>query len=404
MRQYLAISGMVLMILGMVSCNKYDFEEDFGTPRDEQPTDTTTTTPTNDNNDDEWENVMDDWYNMINDYTTIDSHKKTNKSEYNVQAPFSVTIGSHIYFTTENKDKSSFVTLHNVDFRNINYGEFYTNEEGDSIRSKTSTQLYECNMYNRNVVIVNAEAYRFINGTRDPFEMPQVVVSFAGHSSEFEEKDIERNDSIFSRENIKDSVKVSFGNRPDIAPYYVSATATIDHFIKMKEQENNETMPEPTFRVEGEILYISTRTASPIFIGGSKEQANWYEVSNVKTTVKTYVVINGQKKEEYNNSELADVNWQSAVYDAGYTNKWVPANINMDATGWTYVLQFSNGEYRGLTVPMNAALISSLKSFKKDNDAKQTPFLNEAQAVKRTFSDGIQYTVNGLYPYTVAAK
>lgn len=397
----LTVMGLVVAVLVFSACSGYD-DELIIDPQ--QPEQTPNNPEKNDNNDDdEWETVMDSWYEMINSYSTIDSYIKTNKKEsYNVQAPFSASLGKDLYFCLEEKNTpmSAYISLAPVSHMNTSYGEWYSNNENDSIREVSTSQEYKCNLYTRSLVIKNAQAYRLINGQRDAFLMPTVVSSFAGHSSDVEQ--IERNDSIFDRETIKDSVRIAFSNRADIAPFYVSAKTVIDHFVDLKEQ--NETMPEPTFRVEGEILYISTRTASPIFIGGSKEQANWYEISNVKTTVKTYVVVNGQKQEEYNNSELADVNWQSAVYDAGYTNKWVPANINMDGSGWTYVLEFSNGEHRGLTVPMSVALISSLKSFQKDNNAKQTPFLNEAQAVKRTFSDGIQYTVNGLYPYTVASK
>jgi len=388
----------VVMGVIMASCSGDDFI--MNTPPQTPDTNEKNDNNKNDDND-KWENVLDDWYEMINDYKTIDSYKKTNlKDSYNAQAPFSVSLGDSMYFTTEDKNKSSFGKLHSIDPRNRSYGEWYSNAENDSLRSVTTTQLYECNLYNRNVTVTNAEAFRYVNGGRDPFVMPQVVVSFAGHSSKFEETEILRNDSIFSRENIKDSVKVAFGNRPDIKPFYVSAKTTIDHFIKMKE--NEETMPTPDVTVEGEITYISSRTASPIFI--SETSVNWYEICIVKTTQKTYVVANGAKVSEWSNDELENVNWHSAIYDAGYTNKWVPANISVDGTGWTYVLQFSNGEHRQQTVWMNNALISSLKSFSKDNNAAQTPYLNSAAAVKREFSNGTLYSVTGTYSFTVAAK
>jgi len=398
----LTVMGVLVSIVVLSSCSGYDIE-------DMQPQqDPNTNTNNNDekkDNDDKWETVMDDWYNIINNHTTIDSHKKTSKTEYIVNAPFSVSLGKHIYFTTEDKNESSFAKIHSIDPRNISYGDWYANEESDSIRSTTSTQVYECNLYNRNLVINNAEAFRFINGTRDPFEMPKIVVSFAGHSSKFEETEILRNDSIFSRENIKDSVKVSFGNRPDITSYYVSATATIDHFIKMKEQENEETMPEPSFYVDGEILWISDRTGSPVYKNYSKKDqgADWFEVSVIKTTKKTYTVVNGVKKDSYDNSQLEDATWNSCMYDAGYTNKWVPCMITPNTGGWVYTLQFSDGTYRAMDVAGGQALIDGLKSFKKDNNAEQTPFLTKG-VVKRTFTNGDLYTVNGSYPYTVAAE
>jgi len=398
----LAIIGLVsIVVLG--SCSGYDIE-------DMQPQqDPNTNTNNNDekkDNDDKWENILDDWYEMINDYKTIDSYKKTNLKEYNAQAPFSVSLGDSIYFTTEDKNKSSFGKLHSVDPRNTSYGEWYSNAENDSLRSVTTTQLYECSQYNRNVTVINAQAFRYINGGREAFEMPTIVISFAGHQSDFEAEKLERNDSLFIRENIKDSVKVAFGNRPDIKPFYVSAKTTIDHFSGMKEKD--EAMPEPTFWVEGEILYISSRTASPIYKNYSKKDqgADWFEVNVIHTTVKTYTVANGQLKDSYDNSELADATWNSCVYDAGYTNKWVPCTLTPNNGGWVYTLQFADGTYRGMDIPMNQACIDGLKSFQKDNNAAQTPFLDSAAAVKKSYSNGVLWAVNsnGLYSYTVAGK
>jgi len=408
MKTLVKLMGLAMGLV-MVSCSGYDDEFILEPQQPQQQNNDPKPDDNNKNDDDEWATVMDGYFTMENGY--IDSYIPVRingkEKEYHVNFLFKATLGNDIYrcFSEKNAARNRFVRLHDVDPRDTEYGEKYANEENDTIYTKTSTQQYEASCYNRTLSFTEGIACRYINGKPENFLMPVIKVSDSGSSSKTTE--IVRNDSIFDREEITDSVIINFIDqeaplRDDLKPMVVRAKTVIDYFIGMKEKET-ENMPEPTFRVEGEILYISTRTASPIFIGGSKEQANWYEISNVKTTVKTYVVVNGQKQEEYNNSELADVNWQSAVYDAGYTNKWVPANINMDATGWTYVLQFSNGEHRGLTVPMNAALISSLKSFQKDNNAKQTPFLTQG-FVKRTFSDGDFYTVNGLYPYTVAAE
>lgn len=392
-RIFLAIAIMGLVI---TSCNKYD-DEFFEIKEQPQPTQPEKNDSTK--HDDEWESVTDDWYNMVNNYTQIESHKKTNKNEYIVNAPFSATLGKDLYFVLDNDDtRSSFISLENVDPRNTSYGEWYSNSENDSIREVLTSQEYKCNLYVRSLVVKNAQAYRLVNGQRDAFLMPTVVTSFAGHSSDTEE--IERNDSIFNRETIKDSVRIAFANRSDIAPFYVSARTVIDHFVKVKEK--NEYMPEPNIKVGEEIVSISDRTASPIY--RSETQIDWYEVSLVKTTAKTYVVANGKKVAEWKNSDLANANWNSAMYDA-YTSKWIPCLLNMDAnqSGWTYTFQLADGTARVLSAAMNAALISSLKSFKKDNDAKQTPFLNQG-VQKRSYSDGDFYTVPGIYTYTVAHK
>lgn len=396
----LTVMGLVVAVLVFSACSGYD--DEFIIDPQPQPTTNNDTIPENknDDNDDTWETPLDDWYEMLNGNTLIDSHKKTSKKEYNVQAPFSATLGGDLYFILDNDNsRSSFISLAPVSHMNTSYGEWYSNQENDSIREVISNQEYKCNLYVRSLVIKNAQAYRFLNGQRDPFEMPIVVSSFAGHSSDVQE--IERNDSIFNRETIKDSVRIAFGERPDIAPFFVSARTVIDHFVKVKE--NNETMPEPSFYVEGEIQWISDRTASPEFTTSNKTHAIWYEVSVIKTTVKTYVVANGQLKDGWNNSELANAEWNSAILDKGYTNKWVPATINMDGSGWTYVLQFSNNEYRPLTVPENLSLMTDLKTFKEDDNASQTPFLTKG-VNKRHYSNGDFYTVTGKYSYTVAAE
>lgn len=390
--------GLVSIVV-LASCSGDDFILDMP-PVDQTPKDTTTVTPKDPKNDDDWENVTDDWYNMINNYGTIDSYKKTNKKDaYNCQAPFSADLGKDMYFVLDNDDtRSSFISLENIDPRNTSYGEWYANSENDSIREVKTTQEYKCNLYTRSLVVKNAQAYRLVNGQRDAFLMPTVVTSFAGHSSDVQE--IERNDSIFNRETIKDSVRIAFANRSDIAPFYVSAKTVIDNFVKVKEK--NETMPNPDITVGEEIISISDRTASPIY--RSETQIDWYEVSLVKTTAKTYVVANGKKVAEWKNSDLANANWNSAMYDA-YTSKWIPCLLKMDAnqSGWTYTFQLADGTARVLSAAMNASLISSLKSFQKDNDAKQTPFLTQG-VQKRSYSDGDFYTVPGIYTYTVAHK
>jgi hypothetical protein len=227
--------------------------------------------------------------------------------------------------------------------------------------------------------------------------MPVVVSSFAGHSSDVQQ--IERNDSIFDRETIKDSVQISFAGRADIAPIFVSAITVIDHFVKIKEPEV-ENMPEPSIKVDEEIVSISDRTASPVY---ANNITTWFEVSLVKTTAKVYVVVNGQLKDIWNNTELADVNWcNSAMYDLA-TGKWIPCNIQMDGSGWTYTFQMSDGTLGNTGSYQSSAVITGLKSFVNENNAKQTPFLSYG-SVKRTFSDGDFYTVNGNYPYTVAHK
>ena len=384
----------VMMSVVMVSCNTDSAYDDIREYMAQQPEPIVTPTDTVPEKDDEWETVMEMWYNMVNDYKNIDSHMKTNKSEYVVNAPFSASFGEEMYFVTENKEQSSFISLGSI--YNTNYGEWYANEENDSIRTKTTEQKCEFNLYTRVLTIVNADAYRLVNGQREVFEMPVVVSSFAGHSSDIQK--IERNDSIFDRETIKDSVRISFSGRADIKPFYVSAITVIDHFIKVVEHE--EYMPEPSVKVSYDIISITDRTASPIHNGKSFD---WYEVSLVKTVTKTYVVVNGSLAAEWNNSDLAtNADWNSAMYDT-FTGKWIPCLLVMDGNGWTYQFQLSDGTERHRTVPMEAAVTTGLKSFVKENTAEQTPLLSQG-SVKRTFSDGDFYTVNGNYPYTVAHK
>lgn len=386
------------VVLGMTvvscdaDCSYYEDLKELQQKEEKTPVTPTDTVP---EKDDEWETVMDMWYNMANDYKNVDSHMKTNKSEYVVNAPFSVSFGGYIYFITEEANKSSYISLGSI--YNTNYGEWYANEEGDSIRTKTTEQKCEFNLYERTLTVVNADAYRLINGQRESFEMPVVVSSFAGHSSDVQQ--IERNDSIFDRETIKDSVQISFAGRADIAPIFVSAITVIDHFVKIKEPEV-ENMPEPSIKVDEEIVSISDRTASPVY---ANNITTWFEVSLVKTTAKVYVVVNGQLKDIWNNTELADVNWcNSAMYDLA-TGKWIPCNIQMDGSGWTYTFQMSDGTLGNTGSYQSSAVITGLKSFVNENNAKQTPFLSYG-SVKRTFSDGDFYTVNGNYPYTVAHK
>lgn len=398
MKKILAILMGLVSIVVLGSCSGDDFILDMP-PVDNTPKDTTTTTP-DPKNDDTWENVTDDWYNMINNYGTIDSYKKTNlKDSYNCQAPFSADLGKDLYFVLDNDDtRSSFISLENVDHRNTSYGEWYSNSENDSIREVSTSQEYKCNLYTRSLVVKNAQAYRLVNGQRDAFLMPTVVTSFAGHSSDVQE--IERNDSIFNRETIKDSVRIAFASRSDIKPFHVSAKTVIDHFVKVKEK--NENMPNPNITVDEEIIAITDRTATPIYAGNT---ITWYETSLVKTTKNVYVIVNGQKKDVWENSGLASVDWcNSAMYDTA-TGRWIPCHLAMDPdqSGWSYTFQLANGNAAKLDAPMNAALISSLKSFQKDDNAKQTPFLTQG-VQKRSYSDGDFYTVPGIYTYTVAHK
>lgn len=390
------------MVVGIVvsSCSGYD--DEFLLLPDTPDTPTTEDNNDGDENEDIWESVMDDWYTIENNHSLIVSHKETNLNEYVVEAPFSATLGEDLYFVTEDSQLSEFQSLSSIATAPTIYGDWYANEESDSIRMTELSQSFECNLYTRSLVISNAQAYRFINGQRDAFLMPTVVTSFAGHSSEVRE--IERNDSVFNRETIMDSVKIAFSNRPDIAPVFISAKTVIDHFLRVKDQGNDEieNMPTPDITVGEDIVSISDRTATPVYANNT---ITWYEASLVKTIEKTYVIINGQHKETWENSSLASVDWcNSAMYDT-VTEKWIPCHLAMDSsnTGWSYTFQLADGTYRQLCAPMNAALISSLKSFLKDNDAAQTPFLSTG-SVKSTYADGDFYTVSGLYTYTAAHK
>jgi len=398
------LMGLVCVI-SLASCSGDDFILDMP-PVDQTPKDTTTVTP---KNDDTWENTTSDWFEMPN-VNVIESYKKTNVKTYHVTVPFNASLGNDLYFVINEKGaaRPAFNSLQNITEATPSYGAWYANEEGDSIRTKETSQNYKTNRYSRSLTIIAGEASRSLNGkSGEAFVMPIIVTNTYGLSADSTK--VERNDSLFMRYNITDSVVINFvdkdARRDDLKPMTVKAKTVVDFFIGMKEKENNETMPEPTFRVDGEILWISDRTASPIYKNYSKKDqgADWFEVSVIKTTKKTYTVVNGVKKDSYDNSQLADATWNSCMYDAGYTNKWVPCMITPNTGGWVYTLQFSDGTYRAMDVAGGQALIDGLKSFKKDNNAEQTPFLTKG-VVKRTFTNGDFYTVNGSYPYTVAAE
>ena len=396
-RKFFATTVAVVLGMTVVSCDAdCSYYEDLKELQQKEEKTPVTPTDTVANNDDEWETPMQKYYRFNNGI--VDSHIETEKNgiakEYIVEVAFEANLGGDKYIITNDATRSTFVSLSGVN--NTIYGDWKANEENDSIRKVTTTQAYNCNLYSRDLIVENAQAYRMINGKREEFLMPVVVSSFAGHSSDVQQ--IERNDSIFDRETIKDSVRISFSGRADIKPFCVSAKTVIDHFVKIKEPEV-ENMPEPTVRTDEDIISITDRTASPIHNGKSFD---WYEVSLVKTVSKTYVVVNGGLASVWNNTELAVADWISAMYDT-VLGKWVPCLLVMDGNGWTYQFQLSDNTERHRTVPMEAAVTTGLKSFVKENTAKQTPFLSQG-SVKRTFSDGDFYTVNGNYPYTVAHK
>ncbi len=400
-KNILALVGLVIVLV-ITSCNKYD-DEFFEIK--EQPTQPTQKDSIPENND-TWETTKSDWFEMPTTETIL-SYKKTNlKDSYMVEVPFTASLGTDQYFSFDKKNVVVFKSLEDFISVTPSYGEWSSNEEGDSIRAITTNQNFDTNVYKRNLSITTGEAKRLLNGKPESFLMPTLSFSSVG-TSRIDSTRIERNDSIIDRFTYRDSVVIKFVDRgtirKDLKPYVVSAKTVIEYFVEMKEK--NETMPEPTFRVDGEILWISDRTASPIYKNYSKKDqgADWFEVSVIKTTKKTYTVVNGVKKDSYDNSQLADATWNSCMYDAGYTNKWVPCMITPNTGGWVYTLQFSDGTYRAMDVAGGQALIDGLKSFKKDNNAEQTPFLTKG-VVKRTFTNGDFYTVNGSYPYTVAAE
>ena len=400
-RKFFAAYGIiaVMMSVVMTSCDadcSFDDIREYVAPEEKTPV---TPTDTVANNDDEWETLMQKFYRFNNGI--VDSHIETEKNgiakEYIVEVPFAANLGGYKYIITNDTTLSSFVSLSGVN--NTVYGDWYANQENDSIRKVTTTQAYNCNLYSRDLIVENSQAYRIINGRREEFMMPIDGSSFAGHSSDVAQ--IERNDSIFDRETIKDSIQVTFSGRADIAPMFFSAITVIDHFVKVVDVEPEpEVMPEPSVKVNEEIVSISDRTASPVY---TNNITTWFEVSLVKTVAKVYVIVNGQLKDSWNNTELASVDWcNSAMYDLA-PGKWIPCNIQMDGSGWTYTFQLSDGTHGNTSSYQSSAVITGLKSFVNENNAKQTPFLSYG-SVKRTFSDGDFYTVNGNYPYTVAHK
>lgn len=398
-RIFLAIAIMGLVI---TSCNKYD-DEFFEIKEQPQPTQKDSI-PDNKNND-TWETTKSDWFEMPTTETIL-SYKKTNlKDSYMVEVPFTASLGTDQYFSFDKKNVVVFKSLEDFISVTPSYGEWSSNEEGDSIRAITTNQNFDTNVYKRNLSITTGEAKRLLNGKPESFLMPTLSFSSVG-TSRIDSTRIERNDSIIDRFTYRDSVVIKFVDRgtirKDLKPYVVSSKTIIEYFVEKKEK--NEYMPNPDITVGEEILSISDRTASPVYV--SKTQINWYEVSLDKTSKNVYVIVNGQKKDVWANSELASVDWcNSAMYDTT-TGRWIPCHLAMDpnGSGWSYTFQLADGTARKLDAPMNAALISSLKSFQEDDNAKQSPFLNNAAAVKRTFTDGVMYSVPGKYPYTVGYK
>lgn len=398
MKKILAIAIMGLVI---TSCNKYD-DEYFEIKEQPQPTQPEKNDSTK--HDDTWEETKDDWFEMPT-VNLVLSYKKTNKKDsYMVEVPFSASLGQDLFFSFDKKSSVSFKALEDFISVTPSYGEWYSNEESDSIRTVTTSQSFDTNVYKRNLSITTGEAKRMLNGKPESFLMPTLSFSSVG-TSRIDSIRTERNDSIFDRLTYRDSVVIKFVDkgtiRQDLVPYVVSSKTIIEYFIAKKEK--NEEMPTPDITVESEILSISDRTASPVYVGNT---ITWYEVSLDKTSDKVYVIVNGKKQDVWANSELASVEWcNSAMYDTA-TGRWIPCHLQMDAngSGWSYTFQLADGTARKLDAPMNAALISSLKSFQEDNNAKQSPFLNNAAAVKRTFTDGVIYSVNGKYPYTVGYK
>jgi len=399
-KNILALVGLVIVLV-ITSCNKYD-DEFFEIK--EQPTQPTQKDSIPENND-TWETTKSDWFEMPTTETIL-SYKKTNlKDSYMVEVPFTASLGTDQYFSFDKKNVVVFKSLEDFISVTPSYGEWSSNEEGDSIRAITTNQNFDTNVYKRNLSITTGEAKRLLNGKPESFLMPTLSFSSVG-TSRIDSTRIERNDSIFDRFTYRDSVVIKFVDRgtirKDLKPYVVSSKTIIEYFVEKKEK--NEYMPNPDITVGEEILSISDRTASPVYV--SKTQINWYEVSLDKTSKNVYVIVNGKKEDVWSNESLANVDWcNSAMYDT-VLGRWIPCHLAMDAngSGWSYTFQLADGTARKLDAPMNAALISSLKSFQEDDNAKQSPFLNNAAAVKRTFTDGVIYSVNGKYPYTVGYK
>lgn len=379
----------------------------------------TTQTPSNDNNDDNSNNEDNNagWLTIMDKYVEIDDNghvtsafiiqdEDKNYSERKLEYDFTQDFGAEMFTTTTRTDTTIYVSANAPVVEN---GEFYINENGDSICKVITTKQFNTTNFSRTLTTVKFRGFTRINGQWEAYKDIEEASRFVSktHTS----SEITRNDSVFARESAVVTVVTTVKGKE----FKKSATTHVDRFIKKvsndenKDENNNGNVDEDkkeentpnAIEIAGLQKFISW---TKVFNNNNKtwEDALLFEASNAY-----YMLVNG-KLSSVSKSEVAKSSkYNGVVFNNG---SYLPAVITVDANGWTVVGERANGTLVSQTHSNQDAVSSGIKNFSETNNAKPSPFVKNVPSSKtingKLYITVTGYTVDGkvIAAYTVAEK
>ena len=284
-------------------------------------------------------------------------------------------------------------------------GNWQVTASGDSIRTDVTSGDFRFLYYQINITTGNTVGYACFSGHWEPYLPVVVNVSLHSFKSEWQ-GEVERGDSLFRRELTTQIFLVHARSEYSQKSFYLAKEVVIDHFLKVKEvEEDPETPTTPTVVTAdvygaGLIKYIA---GNRVYNNVSWNDAYLYECVDCYLIViakfqviteKGDEVLLGYKTQTVSKTVCPTVpqgGWKGVMYVDG---KYYPANYIKTTGGWTWVSYVNGKQVRQDHIAQNAD-IQGIKNFTSDHTAEPTPIISVATDVQE---------VNGLKVITVTGK
>ena len=265
---------------------------------------------------------------------------------------------------------------------NTTYGEYYTDSEGNKLRKVTLTAELKTTEFSKTLTMSRRDAWAQVNGREHAFLFHNMSAQFKSLDL-IEKKETERNDSIFEQKTYRLTFTCKFAvSASNVKQYEVSATHTVESFVKVKEKEEkkSEEMPDADLYV-GTLINATDVVASPRYAGPITDAKiiSWHKTSLVEDETSYHIWVDGSFVRSVKKSELASGNYNAAMLDG---DNWVPCLCQKKNGAFFYTVEYADGNYSVLEVDVHDAVNSGLKNMTKDNVADQTPFVKTLREQK----------------------